>query len=73
MKSEFITDNFNEHIFITADPQFGSRGLFGNVQERMKFKSMKALHAALVENWNAAVNSDNLILCLGDCNYSAFQ
>ena len=66
MQSQLLLDNLNERLFITADPQFGSHRLFKYIGERRRFGSMKSLHDSLVENWNASVRDDDVILCLGD-------
>ena len=66
MQSKFLLDNLNEHLYVVADPQFGSRCLFEHIEQRRRFGSLKALHDSLVENWNARVQADDFVLCLGD-------
>ncbi len=66
MYSKFVIDCISPDLYITSDPQFGSRGLFENIPERKLYGDMEKFHMALVENWNSVISNDDYVLCLGD-------
>lgn len=66
MHSKFLVDGINTQLFITSDPQFGAQGLFDNLPIRKRFGDIEDLHRELVHNWNAVINRDDYVLCLGD-------
>ena len=53
-------------MFITSDPQYGSRGVFDHVTERRVFGHINNLQRTMVDNWNLAIGEDDFVLCLGD-------
>lgn len=66
MYSKLLIENINRNLFVTADPQFGSRGVFDHVPARKIFRSIHKLHRTLVDNWNSAIDGEDVVLCLGD-------
>lgn len=66
MYSKFLVESITRDLFLTSDPQFGSVGLFNNVQARRNYGDIDTLHEALISNCNAAIAGHEVVLCLGD-------
>jgi calcineurin-like phosphoesterase family protein len=51
-------------IFLTADHHFGHRNIIRYCAR--PFRDVEEMDAAMVENWNAAIGKDDLVVHLGD-------
>ena len=69
MTSRIAINTIDQSVWFTSDTHFGHRNILKFCEKTRPFESASEMDAALIRNWNAKVQPNDIVFHLGDFSF----